>query len=67
MTEAKEHTSKNEAQHTKAILIAKSPNCEIKPPTKFPKIYFWTDISLDRYIFGSQTSKLLPNLASEVI
>ena len=25
MTEAKNHTSKNEAQHIKAILIAKSP------------------------------------------
>ena len=29
MTEAKNHTSKNEAQHTKAILIAKLPNFQI--------------------------------------
>ena len=47
MTEAKEHISKNEAQHTRPILIAKSPNCQIKPLPNFPKSYFWTDIFLD--------------------
>ena len=47
MTEAENHISKNEAQHTRAILIAKSPTCKIWPSTRF-LTYFWIAYVLQR-------------------